>query len=119
MQARKEQTAILKDMARITRMRRGRLSEQYNRKTSQDGTERRWGPYYTLQAWVAGKNRSQRIPAVLASQVRQHIKNHALFTELCARYVQVAEGIAKAEMPDAKKKSRRSKQPLAGKLRNS
>lgn len=119
MEARKEQATILRDMGRITRMRRGHLTEQYNRKTSEDGNERRWGPYYTLQAWVGGKNRSERIPAEMASEVRRDIDNHAMFTELCERYVQVAEGIARAEMPDSKKKPRRSKRPSAGKLRSS
>jgi len=119
MKARKEQAEILKDMAVITRMRKGRLTEQYNRRRSEDGTERRWGPYYTLQAWVEGRNRSERIPAEVVPEARRDIQNYVAFTELCDRYVQIAEGIAKAEMPDSKKKPRRFRPPSVGKLHSS
>ena len=119
MEARKRQAEILEEMGRITRMRRGHLTEQYNRKRSLDGTERRWGPYYTLQAWVGGKNRSERVPAEVAPQVRQDLQNYAKFAELCERYVEVAEGIAQAEVADSKKKPRRSTPPSVGRSRSS
>ena len=119
MEARKQQAEILEEMGRITRMRRGHLTEQYNRKKAADGTERRWGPYYTLQAWVGGKNRSERIPAEGAPQVRQDLENYAAFTERCERYVELAEGIAKTEVADSKKKPRRSKPPSAVRSRSS
>jgi len=118
-ESRKEQAQILHDMGALTRMRRGHLTEQYNRKQAPDGSERRWGPYYTLQAWVGGKNRSERIPADVAPQVRQDLANYAAFTELCERYVAVAEGIATAEVADTKKKPRRSKPPSVGRSRSS
>jgi hypothetical protein len=119
MEARKQQAEILGEMGRITRMRRGHLTEQFNRKKAPDGTERRWGPYYTLQAWVEGKNRSQRIPTDEAAQVRQDIENHAAFTALCERYVETAEQIAQAEGPDSKKKPRPSRRPSAERSRSS
>lgn len=115
----KKQARILEDMSRISRMRRGHLTEQYNRKKAPDGTERRWGPYYTLQAWMDGKNRSERIPAEVAPQVRQDLENYVAFTKLCKHYVEVAEGIAKADVVDSKKKPRRSKPPLAGRSHSS
>ena len=118
-EARKQQAKLLQEMGTISRMRRGHLTEQYNRKNAPDGTERRWGPYYTLQAWVGGKNRSERIPAEVAPQVRQELENYAAFTDLSERYVELAEGIAKAEMPDSKKKHRRSKPPSAVRSRSS
>ena len=113
--ARKQQAEILHEMAAITRMRKGRLTEQYNRKRDPDGTERRWGPYYTLQAWVGGKNRSERIPAELAPEARKDVENYAAFSALCDRYVEVSEGVAKAEAADSKKKPRRFRRPSAGK----
>jgi hypothetical protein len=119
MEARKRQAEILEEMGRITRMRRGHLTEQYNRKKAADGTERRWGPYYTLQAWVGGKNRSERIASDGAAQVRQDLENYAAFTALCERYVEVAEGVATGEVQDSKKKPRPSKRPSAGKSRSS
>jgi len=117
--ARREQTQILEQMGRITRMRRGYLSEQYNRKKNPDGTERRWGPYYTLQAWVGGRNRSERIPSKSAVQVRQDLQNYETFSGLCERYVDLSEGIAKADDADSKKKSRRFRRPSAERSRNS
>ena len=117
--SRKEQVQILEQIGSITRMRKGHLSEQYNRKQGPDGTERRWGPYYTLQAWVGGKNRSERIPAELAVQVRQDMENYETFSGLCERYVEISEGIAKAEDADSKKKPRRLRRPSAGRSRNS
>jgi hypothetical protein len=114
-----EQAQILEQMGSITRMRRGHLSEQYNRKKDSDGTERRWGPYYTLQAWVGGKNRSERIPVELAVQVRQDLEHYQTFHGLCERYVELAEGIAKAEDVDSKKKPRRFRRPSGEKSRNS
>ena len=101
--ARMQQTEILQEMATITRMRKGHLTEQYNRKQTADGSERRWGPYYTLQAWVGGKNRSERIPAEQSAAVRQDLENYATFSTLCDRYIQVSEGVAKAEATDSKK----------------
>jgi hypothetical protein len=119
MEARKQQAEILEEMGRITRMRRGHLTEQYNRKKAADGTERRWGPYYTLQAWVGGKNRSERISSDVAPQVRQDLENYAAFTDLCERYVEIAEGVAKVEVHDSKKKPRPSKRLSVGRLRSS
>jgi hypothetical protein len=117
--ARKEQAKVLEQMGSITRMRRGHLSEQYNRKKDPDGTERRWGPYYTLQAWVGGKNRSERVPAELAVHVRQDLENYETFSELSERYVELSEGIAKAEDADSKKKPRWFRRPSVGKSHNS
>ena len=119
MDARKQQAQVLQEMGGITRMRRGHLTEQYNRKRSLDGTERRWGPYYTLQAWVGGKNRSERIPAGMATEVRQDVENYTAFTGLCERYVELSEGIAKAAAADSKKKPKRFTPPSVGRLRSS
>ena len=116
---RKQQAQILQAMGAITRMRRGHLTEQYNRKQSADGTERCWGPYYTLQAWVGGKNRSARIPAEVAPQVRQDLDSYAAITELTERYVAVAERLAQTEVADSKKKPRRSRPPSGGRSHSS
>lgn len=117
--ARKRQTEILREMGTITRMRRGHLTEQYNRKRAPDGTERRWGPYYTLQAWVDGKNRSERIPVEQAAAVRQDLRDYETFSELAERYVNVCEAVAKSDVADSKKKPRRFKRPSDGKSRDS
>jgi len=119
MEARTELTKILHQMGAITRMRRGKLTEQYNRKKDEDGKERRWGPYYTLQAWIAGKNRSERVCREDAVHVREDIRRYEQFSELCDRYVQTAETVAKAKVSAGKKKPRRSTRPSAGKSHSS
>ena len=116
--ARKQQAGILQEMATLTRMRRGHLTEQYNRKRAADGTERRWGPYFTLQAWVGGRNRSERIPSEQAAEVRQDLENYKAFAALCDRYVEVSEAVAQTEAADSKKKPKRCRRPSAGKSRS-
>lgn len=119
MEARSELTEMLHQMGAITRMRRGKLTEQYNRKKDEDGKEHRWGPYYTLQAWIDGKNRSERVRREDAPEVQEDIRRYERFSELCARYVHRAETVAKAETAASKKKSRRSKRPSAVKSHSS
>src|SRR5665811_428296 len=116
-EARKQQAKLLQDIGAISRMRRGHLTEQFNRKKAPDGTERRWGPYYTLQAWVGGKNRSERVPSEAAPQVRQDLQNYAAFTKLCEQYAEVSEAVAKTDVTDSKKKPRPSKPQSAAKFR--
>lgn len=119
MEARTELTKILHQMGTITRMRRGKLTEQYNRKKDEDGKERRWGPYYTLQAWVDGKNRSERVCREDAPEVQEDIRRYEEFSELCDRYVHRAEGVAKTEVSTGKKKPRQSRRPSAVKSHSS
>lgn len=100
--------AILEKMSLIKRMRRGKLTEQYNKKEDPAGTVRKWGPYYTLQAWRNGKNHSLRIPAKDACKVREELKAYEKFSELCEQYVQIGENEAMKKCDDSKKKPRQS-----------
>ena len=109
MDAATELTKILEQMSEITRMRRGKLTEQYNRKKDEKGRERQWGPYYTLQAWLNGKNRSERVRREDVSRVREDIHNYEQFGELSDRYVEIAERMAKTPLSDSKKKPKRSR----------
>ena len=109
MDANAELTEILEQMSQIMRMRRGKLTEQYNRKKDEKGRDRQWGPYYTLQAWVDGKNRSERVRRDDVLKVREDMHNYEQFCELSDRYVQIAEQEAKAQPSDAKKKPKRSR----------
>ena len=118
-ESRKQQVRILQEMGTISRMRRGHLTEQYNRKKDPDGAERQWGPYYTLQAWVAGKNHSVRIPNDGVTQVRRDLQNYAAFTKLCEQYVEASEAVALVDDTDSKKKPRPSKPRSAAKYRSS
>jgi hypothetical protein len=95
---------ILNEMRKIECMRRGKLTEQYNKKKASDGTIRKWGPYYTLQAWRDGKNHSLRIPAKDADKVREELKAYEDFTKLCDQYIQLGEQEAMKKSGDSKKK---------------
>lgn len=106
MDAARELREILEQMSEITRMRRGKVTEQYNRKKDEKGRERQWGPYYTLQAWVNGKNRSERVRREEVSQVREDLHNYEQFGELSDRYVEIAERMAKTQPCHRKKKPR-------------
>jgi len=109
----------LEQMGNITRMRRGHLTEQYNRKIASDGKEQQWGPYYTCQAWVGGKNRSERVRREDVPVVQQDIRNYKRFTQLSDRYIETAETIAKANMDESKKKPKSFRRRSAGKSPNS
>lgn len=90
-------------------MRRGSLTEQYNRKKDEKGRERQWGPYYTLQAWLNGKNRSERVRREDVAQVSEDIGHYEQFSHLSDRYVEVAERMAKTQPSDGKKKPKQSR----------
>lgn len=113
-----QQDAILKEMRTIRCMRRGALTEQYNKKEDSDGTIRKWGPYYTLQIWRDGKNHSLRIPAKDADKVREEIKAYEGFSELCERYIQLGEQEAMKKSSDSKKKPRKLHGQSDGKRTN-
>jgi hypothetical protein len=114
-----QQDAILEEMRAIRCMRRGALTEQYNKKEGADGTIRKWGPYYTLQIWRDGKNHSLRIPAKDADKVREEIRSYEEFSELCERYIRLGEQEAMKKSDHSKKKPRRLHGQSAEKRTNS
>lgn len=114
-----ERDVVLKEIRKIECMRRGKLTEQYNKKKSPDGKVHKWGPYYTLQAWRDGKNHSVRIPAKDAGKVREELKAHEEFSELCERYIQLGEHEAMKKSGNSKKKPRQLRRPSGAKQTNS
>jgi len=79
LQQRKAQ--ILQEMAEIDRMQRGRLSEQFFKKTK-EGRETTLGPYYVLQRWSEGRNLCQRVAAQEVASVRSAIEGYERFEKL-------------------------------------
>ena len=55
---------LLAQLAAITSMERGALSEEYREVPAADGRGTlRLGPYFKHQCWEEGRNRSARVPA--------------------------------------------------------
>lgn len=80
--------AILTEMATLTTMERGTLSEEYRTRPAGEGSGPiRLGPYYKLQAWEKGRNASRRVPAPQVPALQQDLANHDRFTELAASFV--------------------------------
>jgi hypothetical protein len=49
----------------------------------------RLGPYYKLQVWRDGANRTSRVPASQAKYLREDIDNYHTFGQLCRKLAQL------------------------------
>ena len=97
---------ILKQMARINCMEKGRLNEEY-RERSRDGETVRRGPYYKYQRWEDGRNVSRRVPATEVDQLRQAVEGYHAFEDLAKEYAQVTIAMTRQlATDDSKKKAR-------------
>jgi len=114
----KRREQILEELGAIKRLRRGKLVEQYNKK-EEDGQVRRWGPYYTLQCWLNGKNRSERVPRGQAEQVQADVDAYEQFQGLVEELASVTEQMTKKGDANAKKKSKRRGRKSTGRSRPS
>lgn len=99
MSSKRTPEAILKEIADIGSMERGKLSEirRKNGKT-----------YHNLQFWFDGKNRCEYVPAKDVEVVRRAVANRSLFRELVDEYETVMEQRtrqARGKSTDEKKKS--------------
>ena len=103
-EARRKQ--ILKQMAQIECMEKGRLTEEY-RETYRDGEKVRLGPYFKHQRWEDGRNLSRRVPVGEAQRLRQAVEGYHHFEALANEYVQITiERTRQAGNHDSKKKPR-------------
>jgi hypothetical protein len=101
-EARRKQ--ILKQMARIDCMEKGRLSEEY-RERSRDGQPVRLGPYYKYQRWEEGHNVSRRVPATEVDRLRKAVNGYHQFEELAKEYAEVTIAMTRQSADqDSKKK---------------
>jgi hypothetical protein len=82
-QKRREQ--ILRKMAGIKRMEKGRLAAEY-RETIREGKTVRKGPYYKHQYWEQGHNVSRRVPVEEAETLREAVENYHEFRQLSDEY---------------------------------
>ena len=78
-----ERSSLLEQIAAITTMQEGSLAEEWRERPSADGQSTiRLGPYYKHQVWKDGRNRTRRVPAQEAAQLRQDIDNAKRFEQL-------------------------------------
>ena len=97
---------ILKKMARIHRMERGQLTEEY-RERYRDGELVRLGPYYKHQCWEDGRNLSRRVPATEARKLGKAVEGYHQFESLAKEYAEITiEMTRQAETHESKKKPR-------------
>lgn len=84
--------SLLKQMAQISQMERGKLC------VVRQGPD---GPYYNHQTWVQGKNVSRYVPRDQVQAVQKAIDGFHRFQELCDQYVLQMIEKTRAEMNDS------------------
>lgn len=97
---------ILKKMARINCMEKGRISEEY-RERSRDGEVVRLGPYYKHQRWEEGRNVSRRVPVAEVEHLKIAVEGYHEFEELAKEYAQVTIAMTRQSATDDSKKKPR------------
>ncbi len=81
--------AILVEMASLTSMERGTLSEEYRSGAPTAGGDPvRLGPYYKHQVWEDGHNVSRRVPPDQVPALKEDLANHERFTELATSFAE-------------------------------
>lgn len=81
---------ILDRIASITNMQPGTLTEEFRQGAiGKDGKPSRLGPYYKLQVWRDGANRTCRVPADQADYLREDIENYHTFGQLCRQLAEL------------------------------
>lgn len=102
----KRRRQILKEMAQIDCMEKGRLSEEY-RERHKDGETVRLGPYYKHQRWEDGHNMSRRVATGEVAQLRKAVDGYHEFEGLSKEYAEITiEMTRQASKDGAKKKPR-------------
>ena len=76
-----QKAAILQQMGQIPAIIRGKLSSQ-----TYVAKGRSQGPYFTLQRWEEGKNKSQRIPPQQLSMIQEAVTGFERFQQLADQF---------------------------------
>lgn len=106
MDQQKRRREILKEMAQIDCMEKGRLSEEY-RERHKDGEKVRLGPYYKYQRWEDGHNVSRRVPTVEVERLRNAVDGYHRFEELAKEYSEITIGMTRNRSKEGAKKKPR------------
>jgi len=102
-----QKAALLEQMAQIPRIIRGKLTSQ-----TYVAKGRSQGPYFTLQRWEEGKNKSQRISSEDLPMIQDALTGYERFEQLADQFVGLAEKQTWEDQPaDVKKKFRKFSRP--------
>lgn len=81
---------IIDRIVSITTMQPGTLTEEYREGAiGKDGKRSRLGPYYKLQIWRDGSNKTSRVPVSQADYLRDDIDNYHNFGQLCRQLAEL------------------------------
>ena len=100
---------ILEQIAEIGPMRKGSITQQYFKTTKKDGSAGRRGPYPLYSCKKKGKTVSKRIAKDRVDHYQEQIGRFRQFEELIGELVEVAEGLADAEVAQEATKKKGSK----------
>jgi hypothetical protein len=95
MKATTDPKGILKQLATIDQMERGKLS------VMRQGPN---GPFYNLQRWQDGRNVTEYVPAAQVPLVQENIAFHQRFTALVEQYENIITERSRQERRDGVKK---------------
>lgn len=90
---------ILSQIAQIQLMERGKLSTY-----SFADRSRAAGPYYKLQHWEDGKNRTRYVPPEQVPLLQEALAGQAKFQELTQQYAQLVIAETRAQLAAGSKK---------------
>ena len=93
-----DKTQILRQIAAIPAMERGKLSA-YSLERSGAG-----GPYYRLQRWENSENHTRHIPSEEVPAVEAALAGFARYKQLTEQYAQLVITETRQDLADAKKK---------------
>jgi len=86
---------IIEEIDMIRSMRKGTLSERYNKVTNKKGEEVLNGPYYVLtKKGIGNKTVSEAIPATDMPRVQNDVDNYKQFRQLADEYTDVCERLS-------------------------
>ncbi|MEK7615115.1 MAG: DUF6788 family protein [Patescibacteria group bacterium] len=102
-----ERQKLIKEMAAIDCMEKGRLTAEY-REVVRDGKPAKKGPYYKHQTWKNGQNISRRVPREEAEVLKNAVEGYHRFRELAEDYVETTVQMTRAANDSHSKKKRQS-----------
>ena len=87
----RQREAILAELASLTTIERGALSQEYRERPAPDGRgTTRNGPYHKHQCWEKGRKRSRGVPAQEVPLLRGDLENGARFNQLIGDLAELA-----------------------------
>jgi hypothetical protein len=91
----RRQKALLEEMGRIARMRRGTVSKQeYSGRRERKAGQGACGPYYLWQGYVRGRRFGCRVDRQEAEMMQEEIECRKRFERLCEEYIGLGEALA-------------------------